>query len=73
MRLAFDVVWLSLINYLIVAADSCSGCCADLCDMVCHRGVVKVGVWPVVLTSVTWIVCFVSQGGWCGWEFGQLC
>jgi hypothetical protein len=23
-----------------------------------------VGVWAVVLTSVTWIVCFVSQG--CG-------
>ena len=30
--------------------------------MLCHRGVVKMGFRAVVLTSVTWIGVFVSQG-----------
>jgi hypothetical protein len=32
--------------------------------VLCHRGVVRMVFQTVVLTSVTWIVCFVSQG--CG-------
>ena len=36
--------------------------------VLCHRGVVKVGFRAVVLTSVTWIVCFVSQR--CGEDRG---
>ena len=45
---------------------------ADLCDMDCvfcvtgggedGEGVVRMGFRAVVLTSVTWIWCFVSQG-----------
>ena len=31
--------------------------------VLCHRGVVRMGFRAVVPTSVTWIVCFVSQGG----------
>ena len=43
-----------------------SDCCADLCDMdlvfCVTGGVVRMGFRIVMLTSVTWIVCFVSQG-----------
>ena len=32
--------------------------------VLCHRGVVRMGVWTVVLTFVTWNEGLVSQG--CG-------